>query len=89
MESTKYKFEQVEGCTAFNFLVNGETLSDLPEEKQEEILDYLLAKFKEEFKQKSVSISNLVELFQYDDYEHDDHVCDQCGDTVSTTTWNI
>jgi len=89
MEGTKYKFEQIEGCTAFNFLVNGETLSDLSEEKQEEILDYLLVKFKEEFKQRSVSISSLVELFQYDDYEHDPEPCQQCFDTISTTTWNI
>lgn len=89
MENTKYKFEQIDGCVAFNFLVNGETLADLSEEKQEEILDYLLAKFKEEFKQKSVAISSLVELFQYDNYDYDDYECDQCGDRVSTTTWNI
>jgi hypothetical protein len=25
----------------------------------------------------------------YDDYEHDPTVCGSCGDTVSTTTWNI
>jgi len=86
---TKYKFEEVTGCTAFDFRVNDESISDISTEKQEEILDYLFQKLKEEFKNGSVLLSTIVSIFQYDDYEYDDHVCDQCGDTVSTTTWKI
>ena len=85
----KYRFEEVTGCTAFNFLVNNEPFHDLSEEKQEEILDYLLVKLKEEFKVKSVQIDRIVSIFQYDDYENDPEPCGQCGDTVQTTTWNI
>ena len=87
--STKYKFEEVTGCTAFNFLVNGISLSDIPKNDQDEILDYLFVKIKEGIKENTIQLENVVQLFQYDDYEHDDHVCGQCGDTVSTTTWNI
>jgi hypothetical protein len=86
---TKYKFEEVTGCTAFNFLVNDETFYDLPKEKQEEIVDYLLVKLKEEFKAGSVLIDQIVSIFQYDDYENDPEPCGQCGDTIQTTTWNI
>jgi len=86
---TKYKFVQTTGCTAFNFTVNGESIADLSEEKQHEIIDYLLAKLKEEYTQGTILIGNIVEMFHYDDYEHDPERCDQCGDTVSTTTWNI
>ena len=87
--STKYKFEEVTGCTAFDFLVNGNSLSDIPENDQDEILDYLFVKIKEGIKENTIQLESVVQLFQYDNYEHDDHVCGQCGDTVSTTTWNI
>jgi hypothetical protein len=87
--STKYKFEEVTGCTAFNFLVNGNSLSDIPKNDQDQILDYLFVKIKEGIKENTIQLESVVQLFQYDDYEYDDHVCGQCGDTVSTTTWNI
>jgi hypothetical protein len=87
--STKYKFEEVTGCTAFNFLVNGNSLSDIAENDQDEILEYLFVKIKENIKENTIQLESVVQLFQYDDYEYDDHVCGQCGDTVSTTTWNI
>jgi len=86
---TKYKFEEVTGCTAFDFLVNGKSLSDITENDQDEILEYLFLKIKEGIKENSIQFQNVVQLFQYDDYEYDDHVCGQCGDTVSTTIWNI
>jgi hypothetical protein len=89
MEKTKYKIEQVTGCTAFGFYVNEEPISDISLEKQEEILDYLLGKIKEGIKENTIQFESVVELFQYDDYEYDDHECEQCSDTICTTTWNI
>jgi hypothetical protein len=86
---TKYKFEEITGCTAFNFLINNRSLSEISEQEQEQILDYLLIKLKECVKENGIQLTNIVQLFQYDDYEYDDHVCEQCGDTVCTTTWNI
>jgi hypothetical protein len=86
---TKYKFEQVTGCTAFGFYVNEEPISDIPEEKQEEILDYLFLKIKEGIKENTIQFESVVELFQYDDYEYDPEPCSQCFDTVQTTTWLI
>ena len=87
--STKYKFEEVTGCTAFDFLVNGKSLSDITENNQDEILDYLIIKIKEGIKENTIQFQNVVQLFQYDDYESDPVQCTQCFDTVSTTTWNI
>lgn len=85
----KYKFEEVTGCTAFNFLVNDEPFYDLPKEKQEEIVDYLLVKLKEEFKAKAVQINQIVDLFQYDDYDSTSEPCSQCFDCIQSTTWYI
>jgi len=89
MENTKYLFEEVTGCTAFNFYVNDQPLSEISLEKQEEILDYLFVKVKEGIKENSISFQDVVQLFQYDDYENDPNTCEACGDNVSSTTWKI
>ena len=87
--STKYKFEEVTGCTAFNFLVNSKSLSDIAENDQDEILEYLFVKIKEGIKNNTIQLERVVQLFQYDDYESDPERCSSCGDTVETTIWNI
>jgi hypothetical protein len=86
---TKYKFEEVTGCTAFDFVVNDTSLSVLSNEEIDEILDYLFVKIKEGIKENSIQLENVVQLFQYDDYEHDPNQCETCGDHISSTTWNI
>lgn len=87
--TTKYKIEIVEGCTAFDTKVDGESLMDLPKEQTEEIVDYLLVQVKEAYNRHELCFDDIVRLFQPDDWEHDDYICEQCGDSVSTTIWNI
>jgi len=89
MESPKYKFIETTGCTAFDFTVNNRSFSELSEEEYNEMLDYLFVKVKEGLSEQTILLENVVHLFQYDDYEYDPNICEQCGDTVSTTTWNI
>lgn len=86
---TKYKIEIVEGCTAFDTLVNDKSVSEIPKEEMEEIVNYLLAQVKEAYNRHETNFDDIVRLFQPDDWEHDPNVCGQCGDTVSSTTWNI
>ena len=89
MENFKYKFEEVTGCTAFNFYINEEPISEIPIEKQEEILDYLFVKIREGIKENSISFQDVVKLFQYDDYESDPEPCSSRYDTVEKMTWKI
>jgi len=89
MSQTKYKFVETTGCTAFNFTVNGNSLSELSEQERDEILEYLFLKIKEGISESTILLENVVQLFQYDDYEHDPEPCGQCFDTVAVTTWNI
>lgn len=86
---TKYKFIETTGCTAFDFTVNDKSFSELSTQEYDEMVNYLFEKIKEGISEQTILLLNVVQLFQYDDYEYDPHVCDQCGDTVSTTTWNI
>lgn len=89
MEKTKYKIVETTGCTAFDFSINNKTISDYTKEELDEILDYLFVKVKEGINENTILFQDVVKLFQSDDWEHDPNVCEQCGDTVSTETWNI
>jgi uncharacterized UBP type Zn finger protein len=89
VEKTNYKFIETTGCTAFDFTVNGKSFSELSQQEYNEMLDYLFVKIKEGISEQTILLEDVVKIFQYDDYEYDPHVCEQCGDTVSTTTWNI
>ena len=89
MENTKYKIVETVGCTAFDFTVNSKSVSEYTTEELNQILDYLFIKVKEGVKENTILFEDVVRLFQYDDWEHDSYVCEQCGDSVSTTTWNI
>jgi hypothetical protein len=89
MEETKYKFIETTGCTAFNFTINDKQFSELSEQEYDEMLSYLFVKIKQGIKEQTTLLEDVVKLFQPDDWEHDPESCDQCGDTVSTTTWNI
>ena len=86
---TEYKIEIIEGCTAFDTVINGASVVDIPKEEQEKIADYLIDKLKEAYRRGEITLESLIQNFQYDDYEHDPNPCGQCGDTVSTTTYNI
>jgi hypothetical protein len=89
MEKIKYKFVETTGCTAFDFTVNGKSFAELSGQEYDEMLAYLFEKIKEGISQQTILLENVIHLFQYDDYEHDPTVCEQCGDTVTATTWNI
>ena len=89
MEPTKYKIVETTGCTAFDFSINEKCISEYTNEELDQILDYLFIKIKEGLKDNTILIQNVVHLFQYDDWEHDPNICEQCGDSVSTTPWNI
>jgi hypothetical protein len=89
MENTKYKFVETTGCTAFNFTVNDKQFSELSDHEYNEMLNYLFVKIKEGIGEQATLLEDVVKLFQPDDWEHDPNICEQCGDSVSTTTWNI
>ena len=89
MEKTKYKFVETTGCTAFNYTINDQPISEMPKEELDKILDYLFVKIKEGIEENSILFENVVSLFQYDEYEHDPEPCSSCYDTISWTTWNI
>lgn len=86
---TKYKIEITEGCTAFDTKINGESLIDLPQGEAEKIVDYLLVQVKEAYNRGELCFDDIVRLFQPDDWESDPNICEQCGDSWNSTTWNI
>ena len=75
MNQTKYKFVETTGCTAFDFSVNDRSFSDMSDKEYNEMLDYLFLKIKEGIGDQTILLENVIRLFQYDDYENDNHVC--------------
>ena len=61
----------------------------MSEQEYTEMVDYVFAKIKEGLKEHTILFEDVVRLFQYDHYESDLEPCEQCGDTVDTTIWNI
>jgi hypothetical protein len=84
-----HKFVKTEGCTAFDFTVDGESVADMSREKEFEIFEDLMEKLWEKFDNREIQLLDIVEMFDYDDYKYEKERCDTCGDTVSWTTWEI
>jgi len=78
-----------QGCTAFSTVVDDVNVSDMSPYEFNKFIDKLLSILKLHILEQSVSVDRVIECFQYDEYKHDPHQCDQCGDTVSTTEWNL
>ena len=89
----KYKIVKTDGCIAFGFEVNGKSLygqyDRMTQEEEDAFTEYLLNKIKEEVKAKRICLTELVECLYCESHEDDGVYCDQCGDTMTTTTWNI
>ena len=82
------KFEITQGCTAYNFSIDGKRYTDMTVEEKEKVIDYALAKAKEHILNNHMAFEGIMEHFQYDSYEIGP-ACDQCGDSVSKTIINI
>jgi hypothetical protein len=89
MENAKYKFLETTGCTAFDFSVNGRQFSDMSDQEYNEMLEYIFVEIRKGLKTNTILLQDVIGLFQPDDQKYDSEPCDQCGDTVSSTTWNI
>jgi hypothetical protein len=88
---TKYEIVKSEGCLSFGTTVNGKDMygeyNPMTPVEILEFVDYLCEKFKQELKDNTVSIDDLIGCFQYDESETEDSSCETCGDSVTTTTW--
>jgi hypothetical protein len=91
----KYKITISEGCTAFYTEINGKFVGgedpryDFTEKEIDELIDYLCEQFKKELKQHTVSLNDLIQCFQPDNWETDEHDCEQCGDSVHRRYWEL
>lgn len=94
-ENKKYKITISEGCTAFYTEINGKIVGGeyeptcFNDEETDEFVDYLCEQFKKELKQNTVNLNDLIECFQPDDWETDEHDCETCGDSVHRKYWEL
>jgi hypothetical protein len=88
-DSYIYEIVETQGCTAFGITVNGKDLYDLPDEDQDKLANYVFGKLQDAYRNKELSLTDLLHNLQPENYYYDSTPCDQCGDSISETTWKI
>ena len=94
MENTEhklfYKTKITQGCTAFDFEVDGKSWNcenpSFEFEQKEQFKKDLGAYITKLMLEDQISVQSVVELIDADEYDSDENSCEQCGDTVS---WEI
>lgn len=93
---TKYEIVYDEtSCTDWGFIINdqwrgAERLEGVkPPEEDDELLDYVLAKIKEEIKAGHSDFKDLMDCIQPDDTVWPEDSCDTCGHWGHKTIWKI
>lgn len=93
-KETKYTIVYDEmSCTDWGFEINGEwrgaNSNVTPIEYDDELLDYVLTRLKEEIKGGHSDFKSLMDCFQSEDTEFDKGSCDTCGHSGYKTIWKI
>jgi len=96
MSEPKYKIVYDEwSCTSWGFSINdvwrGAERDEgvLYPEEDDELLDYVLSKLKQEIKDGNCDFKSVMDLFSDSETKHDDSSCDTCGHSGYKETWNI
>jgi hypothetical protein len=82
------KIVMYEGCIQADLTFNGVSESVLTSYEMEMILDRLLPELRARVLRGNISLRNVVQLFEPSDHA-EGSVCEQCGDSPSSTTWEI
>ena len=88
-QTKSYVITETSGCTAYGISVNGRPLERMTSEEQREVESVVLAAVARALAAGQTNLSAVLGCIQYDDCQWNEHSCDQCGDTVSWTTWKI
>lgn len=88
-DSPKYKIKITEGCTAYGTEINDRPEHELLQSERDEFLDYLMLELRKGIENGTVSLNTVIQNFQYSEFGNEDGYCDQCGDTVGWTIWEI
>lgn len=79
--------QKVSGCTADSLNVDGIEEIDMTDEQRQEVIDKIFHWLKKHPDQLNYLLQDITETFGA--YESDDHVCECCGDYITTNTWVI
>ena len=77
-----------EGCTSDAIIIDGKHFQDYTKEEQEVIANKMIDKLREAYMKNQIQISDLICMFQYDTCDTGTR-CEQCNDTIFTTTYTI
>ena len=81
------KIVETLGCTSNDLTVDGKSVSDLSADQYDAVIYKVLLEIHKGIADGTVLFREVLACLQYDKCVYDDAPCDQCGDTVTTTTW--
>jgi hypothetical protein len=82
------KIEVITGCTASDILVDGKSIQNFCTSEIDMLINDLLDKVREAAVRNEIQVLDLIQLFQYDEQTVGGS-CEQCGDHVEVTTYNL
>ena len=81
------KIVETVGCISNDLTVEGKSLHELSAAQQDAVIERVLHEIRLGIADQTVLLREVLACLQYESCEYDDTPCDQCGDTVTTTTW--
>lgn len=82
------KIQIYEGCTAHNVVIDGKSTKDMTSTEQDMMVEEVLQKTREAIMRGQMSLIELIEMFQYDEFIVGPK-CEQCDERVTTTVYNL
>ena len=85
----KYKVQRTVGCLATGrVIINGRDEYDMSLEEVKQFAADVLERLRSDLENGTMNLANLVEAVREYDIEYSDE-CEQCGDSMVTTKWEI
>lgn len=81
------KIIETYGCISSDLTVDDTSMHELSAAQQDAVIERVLNAVRSGIADQTVLFREVLGCLQYDSCEYDDVPCDQCGDTVTTTTW--
>jgi len=81
------KIVETYGCISSDLTIDGTSMHELSAAQQDAVVERVLCALRDGIADQTVLFREVLACLQAEECEYDDVPCDQCGDTVTTTTW--
>ena len=84
--NSSYNIVHSTGRTVDSLCINNTDIIDMYIEATNILFEFLIQKLKDQYYEGTLSILDVISLNQCEEVEYSE-ACEQCGDSIYTTTW--